>query len=210
VSGLLASAYAQGLGLGAALIIAIGAQNAYVLRQGLKRSHVFVVASVCFVVDVALIALGAGGFASLIAARPGLTNAIAWAGAVFLFAYGLRAFHGALRPGALGPAEASGKGGTARAAAATALALSVLNPHVYLDTVLLIGGLAAQYPPAPRAAFAVGAMSASFVWFYGLGYGAAWLAPVFARPAAWRVLDLAIGAVMWAIAAGLVAERLAA
>jgi L-lysine exporter family protein LysE/ArgO len=205
---MLALAFFEGFGLGAGLIVAIGAQNAYVLRQGLKREHVFAVAGLCFLVDVALIALGAGGFASLIAGHAGATDAIAWAGAAFLFVYGLRAFHGAIKPGRLEADNARATGPSLRAAALTALALSLLNPHVYLDTVVLIGGLAAQYPPSPRAAFALGAMAASLVWFYGLGYGAGKLAPVFARPRAWRLLDIAIGCIMWAIALGLVWERI--
>lgn len=205
---MLASAFAQGLGLGAGLIIAIGAQNAYVLRQGLKHEQVFLVASICFAVDVTLIAVGAGGFASLIATNAGWTDIIAWAGAVFLFGYGLRAFHGALKPGALEARNENGSKKGARAAALTALGLSLLNPHVYLDTVVLIGGLAAQYPPTPRAAFAGGAIVASFIWFYGLAYGAGRLAPLFARPMAWRILDIGIGAVMWAIAVGLVWNRI--
>ncbi len=205
---MLAPAFFEGFGLGAGLIVAIGAQNAYVLRQGLKGEHVFAVASICFLVDVALIALGAGGFASLIAALPGATDIIAWVGAAFLFVYGLRAFHGALKPGRLEARDARATGPSLRAAALTALALSLLNPHVYLDTVVLLGGLAAQYPPGPRVAFAAGAMAASLVWFYGLGYGAGKLAPVFAKPRAWRLLDIAIGCVMWAIAAGLLWERI--
>lgn len=201
-------AFLEGFGLGAGLIIAIGAQNAYVLRQGLKGEHVFAVAGLCFLVDVGLIALGAGGFASLIAAHAGATDFIAWAGAAFLFVYGLRAFHGAIKPGTLDARDARNAGGNLRAAALTALALSLLNPHVYLDTVVLIGGLAAQYPPGPRATFALGAMAASLVWFFGLGYGAGKLAPVFAKPRAWRLLDIAIGCVMWAIAGGLLWERI--
>lgn len=201
-------AFLEGFGLGAGLIIAIGAQNAYVLRQGLKGEHVFAVAGLCFLVDVGLIALGAGGFASLIAAHAGATDFIAWAGAAFLFVYGLRAFHGAIKPGTLDARDARNAGGNLRAAALTALALSLLNPHVYLDTVVLIGGLAAQYPPGPRATFAFGAMAASLVWFFGLGYGAGKLAPVFAKPRAWRLLDIAIGCVMWAIAGGLLWERI--
>lgn len=204
---MLVSAYLEGFGLGASLIIAIGAQNAYVLRQGLRRAHVFAVASICLFWDMVLIALGAGGFASLIAAHAGWTDAIAWAGAVFLLGYGLRAFHAAFRPGTLDARDAREGGASLRAAALTALAISVLNPHVYLDTVVLIGGLAAQHPPAPRTSFAIGAISASFVWFYGLGYGAGRLAPLFARPEAWRVLDIAIGCIMWAIAAGLIWNR---
>jgi len=186
-------AFLEGFGLGAGLIVAIGAQNANVLRQGLKGEHVFAVAGLCFLVDVALIALGAGGFASLIAGHAGATDIIAWAGAAFLFVYGLRAFHGAIKPGTLEARDARNAGGSLRAAALTALALSLLNPHVYLDTVILVGSVAAQFPPGERMAFALGAVGASFVWFYGLGYGAAWLAPLFAKPAAWRILDLAIG-----------------
>jgi L-lysine exporter family protein LysE/ArgO len=207
MTGMLAAAFLEGFGLGAGLIVAIGAQNAYVLRQGLKGEHVFAVAGLCFLVDVALIALGAGGFASLISKFAGATDAIAWISAAFLFLYGLRAFHGALKPGTLDARDARNAGGSLRAAALTALALSLLNPHVYLDTVVLIGGLAAQYPPSPRAAFALGAMAASLVWFYALGYGAGRLAPVFAKPRAWRLLDIAIGCVMWTIAAGLLWER---
>ncbi|MEE8225472.1 MAG: LysE family transporter, partial [Kiloniellales bacterium] len=117
--------------------------------------------------------------------------------------------HAALSPGRLQVAG-NQKRGTLWAVAATTLAVSLLNPHVYLDTVILVGSVAAQFPPGERMAFALGAVGASFVWFYGLGYGAAWLAPLFAKPAAWRILDLAIGIVMWAIAAALIWDRLTA
>jgi L-lysine exporter family protein LysE/ArgO len=200
-------ATAKGFGLGASLIIAIGAQNAFVLRQGLARQRVFLVAGLCSLCDAALIALGAGGFAALITAEPLLVVAAAWGGALFLLAYGGRAFHAALSPGRL-QAAGNQKRGTLWAVAATTLAVSLLNPHVYLDTVILVGSVAAQFPPGERMAFALGAVGASFVWFYGLGYGAAWLAPLFAKPAAWRILDLAIGIVMWAIAAALIWDRL--
>jgi L-lysine exporter family protein LysE/ArgO len=205
----LAIATAKGFGLGASLIIAIGAQNAFVLRQGLAKDRVFLVAGLCFLCDAVLIALGTGGFAGLITARPALVAVAAWGGALFLLAYGGRALHSAVRPGRL---EAAGRTGpaTAWAIAGTTLAVSLLNPHVYLDTVILVGSLAAQYPGDERAAFALGAIGASFVWFYGLGYGAGRLAPLFAKPAAWRVLDLAIALVMWSIAAALIWERLAA
>jgi L-lysine exporter family protein LysE/ArgO len=159
-------AAAQGFALGASLIIAIGAQNAFVLRQGLRRQQVFLVTTICFLCDAVLIAVGAGGFAGLVAAVPGLP-----------------------------------------ALAGATLAVSLLNPHVYLDTVILLGSVAAQYPPPERIAFALGGIGASAVWFYGLGYGAARLAPVFAHPAAWRLLDLAIGTVMWSIAGGLIWGR---
>ncbi len=202
-------ALVQGLGLGGGLIIAIGAQNAYVLRQGLRHEFAFAVATVCFLCDMALIALGAGGFGSLVAAFPALTTVAAWGGAAFLAWYGLRALRSALSPGALeadgGPARVPGRG----RAVLTALALSLLNPHVYLDTVVLIGGIAGQYPAAERPWFAAGAMAASFLWFYGLAIGARWLAPLFRKPAAWRILDLVICAVMWSIALSLVRTALA-
>lgn len=202
-------ALAQGLGLGGGLIVAIGAQNAYVLRQGLRREFALSVATVCFLCDVGLIAAGAGGFGSLVAAFPALTTIAAWGGAAFLAWYGLRALRSALRPGALeadgGPARIGSRG----RAVMTALALSLLNPHVYLDTVVLIGGIAGQYALPERPWFAAGAMSASLLWFYGLVVGARWLAPLFRKPAAWRILDLVIAAVMWSIALSLVRTALA-
>jgi L-lysine exporter family protein LysE/ArgO len=197
----------EGLGLGAGLIIAIGAQNAYVLRQGLRRQHVFAVASLCFIVDCALIALGAGGFASLLRAVPSLPSLAAWGGAVFLAAYSLRAFAAALRPQALKAADGTA-GISRKAALATALALSLLNPHVYLDTVVLLGGVAARYAGEERLAFALGAMLASGLWFYGLGYGARQLAPLFASERAWRLLDAFVGCVMAALAVSLVLGQL--
>jgi len=137
-----AFAAVEGLGLGAGLIIAIGAQNAYVLRQGLRRQHVFAVASLCFLIDCSLIALGAGGFAGLLRSVPSLPSLAAWGGAAFLALYSLRAFTAAWRPQALTASEGA-NGGSLKAALATTLALSLLNPHVYLDTVVLLGGLAA-------------------------------------------------------------------
>jgi L-lysine exporter family protein LysE/ArgO len=198
----------QGFALGASLIIAIGAQNAFVLRQGLRRQGVLLVTTICFLCDAVLIALGAGGFAGLVTAVPGLPALAAWGGAIFLIGYGARAFRAAIKPGGL-LAGRDGSGQGIAALAGATLAVSLLNPHVYLDTVILLGSVAAQYPPSERIAFALGGIGASAVWFYGLGYGAARLAPVFARPAAWRLLDLAIGGIMWAIAGGLIWAQLA-
>lgn len=189
--------FGRGLGLGAGLIIAIGAQNAFVLRQGLKKEGRLLVALLCTCCDAALIALGAAGFGGLIAHLPWLTHAAAWTGAVFLLFYGASAFQRALRPAALPsdalPASRVGLTGTT-------LALSLLNPHVYLDTVVLIGGLSAQYSPSARGGFALGAITASALWFFGLAFGATFLVPLFRKPATWRVLDLMIGCIMWAIA----------
>ncbi len=194
------SAFGRGLGLGAGLIVAIGAQNAFVLRQGLKREGRLTVALVCTTCDAALIALGTGGFGDLIARAPWLTHLAAWTGALFLLFYGLGAFRRALRP--LAPSDDIAP--TSRGSlVATTLALSLLNPHAFLDTVVLIGGLSAQYPPHPRTFFALGSVTASCLWFFSLAYGASALAPVFRRPLAWRVLDTSIGLVMWTIALGL-------
>ena len=191
----------EGFFLGASLIVAIGAQNAFVLRQGLARRHVFPVATFCFLADALLIAAGVGGLGSLVQAMPGVLLVVTLAGAAFLAAYGAmairRAFHAA-GLSATGAAEAR-----LGPALATVAALTFLNPHVYLDTVVLLGSLSARHDGIARLAFGLGAMVASGVWFYSLGYGARLLAPLFARPVAWQALDILIGMVMFAIAASL-------
>lgn len=195
---------ASGFGLGASLIIAIGAQNAFVLRQGVKKQHVFVVALICALVDATLISLGAGGFGAIVSSHPTITSLAAWGGVAFLTVYGGRSFLAALHPGVLDSRSASAEKSTSlKAAILATLAVSLLNPHVYLDTVVLLGSVAAQHPAGERAIFAAGAMTASFVWFFSIAYGARLLAPLFARPAAWRVLDLFVGVVMWWIAGSL-------
>ena len=193
----------KGFGLGTSLIVAIGAQNAFVLRQGLKREHVFVIATICFLCDATLIALGSAGFGSLVAAFPRLTDIAAWCGAAFLVVYGLRSFRAAFRPSVLEAQGEEVKGMSLKQAVLLTLALSLLNPHVYLDTVVLLGSLAGQFVMPSRIFFALGAMAASCVWFYGVGYGAGRLAPLFRRPASWRVLDVIIGVIMWSIASSL-------
>jgi len=207
---------AAGFALGASLIVAIGAQNAVVLRRGLERRHVAAVVTVCVACDWALIALGAVGFGSVVARFPIVTAVAAWAGAAFLALVGALSLRSALAPGALeaedagaleADADASRRGGVWGVVVAT-LAVSLLNPHVYLDTVVLLGSVAAQYPMPARAYFAAGAMGASLVWFAGLGFGARLLAPLFRRPVAWRVLDFVIAGVMWWIAAELVLGQL--
>ncbi len=193
----------KGFGLAAGLIIAIGAQNAYVLAKGLRREHVLLVASIGALSDALLVAIGVSGVGTLVARTPWLTQLAAWGGAAFLFVYGASSFHRALNPGTLEGARGTSNQSW-QAAALTMLAVTFLNPHVYLDTVVLLGSIAGQFQLNERWAFAIGAMSASFVWFYGLGYGAAALAPLFRAPMAWRVLDVLIGIVMWAIALSLV------
>jgi L-lysine exporter family protein LysE/ArgO len=190
-----------GFALGFSLILAIGAQNAFVLRQGLRRAHVFAICLTCAFSDAALIAAGVGGAGFLAGRAPWLPEALRWGGAAFLFAYGARSFLRGWKGGeALIPSEANS--GSLSAALAACLLLTWANPHVYLDTVVLIGSVSTQWP-GREAAFAAGAMVSSFVFFFSLGYGARLFVPLFARPAAWRVLEFAVGAVMWAIAAGL-------
>ncbi len=192
----------QGFGMGAGLIIAIGAQNAFVLKTGLLRRHLLAVVLFCFLSDATLIAAGVGGFGTLVAAFPLLTDAAAIGGAIFLAFYGARAAWSALRPGALQAGDGVGGPGLL-ATLATVAALTWLNPHVYLDTVVLVGGIAGQFPMPQRLWFGAGAVLASAAWFFALGYGARLLAPLFARPAAWQVLDGLIALVMWAIATSL-------
>jgi L-lysine exporter family protein LysE/ArgO len=206
MDGLISPALA-GFGLGLGLIIAIGAQNAFILRQGLMRRHVFVLCLVCALADAALIAVGVAGFGTLVASSPVLIAIATLGGAVFLVVYGIVAFRRALHPAAL--KAAGGEDGSLSAALFTCLAFTFLNPHVYLDTVVLVGSLSAQYAGAARASVGLGAVVASFVWFFALGYGARLLAPVFARPLAWRVLDTMIGLLMLALAASLVMRYLA-
>jgi len=195
-----AAVFLQGLLLGWGLIVAIGAQNAFVLRQGLRREHVGLVVAFCAVADAVLIAAGVLGLAELLGERPALAQALAWAGAAFLAVYGWRAWRRALRPQALHAAPDPPGFGRA-AALAQAAAFTLLNPHVYLDTVMLMGSIGAQQPSALRAAFIAGACAASASWFVALGYGARWLAPWFARPRAWQVLDALIGLTLWVLAA---------
>lgn len=193
------SSAATGLGAGLALIIAIGAQNAFVLRQGLRVEHVGLVVLVCMLSDAVLIAAGIVGIGELIRAAPAVVVVIRLAGAAFLLAYGVFAARRAFRPGTL---TASGRQGALgrKAVLATVLALTWLNPHVYLDTVLLLGTLANQHGEL-RWWFGAGAVLGSVLWFSALGFGARLLRPVFAKPAAWRVLDGAIAVVMAFLAA---------
>ncbi len=191
-----------GLGTGLTLIVAIGAQNAFVLRQGIRREHVAAVVAICAVSDAVLIALGIGGVGAVVRASPGLVKVIGWVGGAFLIAYGVLAARRALRPSGLGPSE--GAGGSLGATVLTCLALTWLNPHVYLDTVLLLGSVANGYG-AGRWPFGIGAAAGSLLWFSALGFGARLLARPFARPSAWRALDGVIAVTMAALGALLIA-----
>jgi L-lysine exporter family protein LysE/ArgO len=190
-----------GFSLGFSLILAIGAQNAYVLRQGIKGERVFLVCMICAFSDALLILIGVSGFHLLVASFPGLVAIARLGGAAFLFVYGLLSFYRAIRvKQGLEPSEV--RSSSAWQAALTCLAFTWLNPHVYLDTVVLLGSVSTQFKQ-DIFWFAVGAMSASFVFFFALGYGARLLRPVFARARTWRILDFLIGCVMWAIASRL-------
>jgi L-lysine exporter family protein LysE/ArgO len=184
------------------LIAAIGAQNAFVLRQGLRREHVLPVVLTCAVSDAILIAAGVAGFGALVALAPWITSAMLYAGAAFLIVYGGLRFKAALRGGeALRPA--SGAEVSLSRTLATVLVLTWVNPHVYLDTVVLLGAISAQYAPQ-HWTFGLGAMTGSFAFFTALGFGARLLAPLFASPRAWVWLEVIVGSTMWIIAAALV------
>jgi L-lysine exporter family protein LysE/ArgO len=192
-----------GLGFGLSLIVAIGAQNAFVLRQGLRREHVGGVVALCIASDAVLIAAGVAGLGTLVGHAPRLLDIVRVGGALFLLAYAVLAARRALRPGVL--VSENGSAPRPRAEVlTTGLALTWLNPHVYLDTVLLLGTVAATHGSG-RWAFGVGAIAGSTLWFTALGHGARLLRPVFARAVAWRVLDVLIATTMTVIAISLVA-----
>ncbi|MFJ6000825.1 LysE/ArgO family amino acid transporter [Arthrobacter sp. NPDC092385] len=195
---------ATGLAAGLTLIVAIGSQNAFVLRQGLLRSHVLLVVVVCAVSDLVLIALGVGGLGVAIEQAPVLLEVVRWAGAAFLGGYAVLAARRALRGEHL--ETAGGRATSWKTALGTCLALTWLNPHVYLDTVLLLGSLASTHGSEGKWWFAAGAGLGSIVWFTALGAGARFLAPLFTRPWAWRVLDALIAVVMLLLAVMLVAR----
>jgi len=189
--------------MGLSLIVAIGAQNAFVLRQGLKGGHVFAVCLTCALSDVALIVLGVTSFSRIAAVLPWLDPAMRFGGAAFLGFYGLKSLMSAVKSRAALDVGAANGAAPLTPTLIACLAITWLNPHVYLDTVVLLGTISTQFP-GREAAFALGAMTSSFGFFFSLGYGAARLRPVFAQPAAWRILEGAIAVVMWAIAGSLV------
>lgn len=197
---LLLPVFVQGFALSLGLIVAIGAQNAFVLRQGLRREHVGSVVLFCALADAILIAAGVMGMAQALGERPTLARALALAGAVFLAVYGWRALGRARQVHRLDAAGGGARLGRG-AAVAQAAAFTLLNPHVYLDTVLLVGSIGAQQPASLRGWFIAGASSASLGWFALLGFGSRWLAPWFARPRAWQALDTMIGVIMFVLSA---------
>ncbi|USG61190.1 LysE family transporter [Sneathiella marina] len=204
------SALINGAILGAALIIAIGAQNLFVLRQGMARDQVFIVCLLSSFIDGFLILVGALGLGSTIAAFPWLVPWAAWGGALFLVGFGLMSAWRAIWPKPL-IAEADQKIVSSRKKAIMlTLAFGLLNPHVYLDTVVLLGSIAAGYEFAARIHFVIGAIAASFVWFFSVGYSARMLTPIMKNPAASRVLDTIVALMMFAVAANLLLGQVAA
>ncbi|MDG1450402.1 MAG: LysE/ArgO family amino acid transporter [Ascidiaceihabitans sp.] len=193
--------FLQGFALSITLIFAIGAQNAFILRQGLRGAHIFWVCLVCGVLDAVLILAGIIGFGALAQSLPWFETAMRYGGAAFLLWYGWRNAVSAWKGGSSLEA-ADGAEQSLKSTLATLVALSLLNPHVYLDTVVLIGSISAQYED--RVSFGFGAVTASITFFFALGYGARLLRPIFANRRAWQILDALIALTMWAIAIKLV------
>jgi L-lysine exporter family protein LysE/ArgO len=190
------SVFTSGVLTGLALIVAIGAQNAFVLRQGVRREHVGLVVAVCMASDAALILGGTAGIGALVAQFPGVLEVLRWCGAAYLIWWAIRSFRSAFKASTLAAVATRSRGSVL----ATTLALTFLNPHVYLDTVVLLGSLANQHGDDARWAFAAGAVVGSVLWFTALGYGASKVSGLLSSPRTWRVLDVVIGFVMLAIA----------
>lgn len=197
-----ATVFVTGLLTGLSLILAIGAQNAFVLRQGLRGEHVFWVCLTCAVSDAILIVLGVSSFGQIARLLPWLAPVMTWAGAAFLIWYGHRSMRAALASSDALVVGAQGQGASLTRTIMACLAITWLNPHVYLDTVVLLGTISTRFP-GQSLAFGAGAVAGSFLFFFSLGYGASWLRPIFARPSAWRVLEAGVAVTMWLIAARL-------
>ncbi|PHQ68596.1 MAG: amino acid transporter [Sneathiella sp.] len=204
------AAFANGTLLGAGLIIAIGAQNLFVLRQGMARDHVFIVCLLSSIIDALLILLGAVGLGTLIASVPWLVPWASWAGALFLIGFGLFAGRRAIWPQPLIITRTDATVSSRKKAILLTLAFGLLNPHVYLDTVILLGGIAAGYEMNLRLYFVVGAMMASFLWFFSIGYAAHLLTPLLRTTRGARFLDTLVATVMFLVAANLIFDQMAA
>ncbi len=190
-------AYAKGIGTGGGLIIAIGAQNAFVLSQGVRKNHYLLIALICAICDAILVAIGVTGVGSLITANPMISRIAGIGGAIFLFVYGARAFQSAVKGNQLDIDQTAAT--SVKAVVLATLAVTLLNPHVYIDTVLLLGSIAGQFQSPDHLAFGAGAVTASFAWFFSLSIGATFLAPLFRQKISWRILDTFVGVVMWTI-----------
>lgn len=200
------TAFISGFGMGGGLIVAIGAQNAFVLTQSVRRNHHLAVAALCTLCDAILVSLGVTGVGAMVASNPTLGAAAAWGGAAFLIWYGFTALKSAVQGGSMDTNEESGKG--LKHTLMLTLAVTLLNPHVYLDTIVLMGSVSGQFPVPDRYAFGAGAVFASMCWFLTLSIGGQMLAPLFKRPITWRILDSVVCLTMWSIAASLIRPML--
>lgn len=194
--------FLQGCGTGAGLIIAIGAQNAFILKQGLLRNYVFTSALTCCLADIFLIGMGVGGFGQILITYDLFLDIARFGGAAFLFWYGFRSFRSVFGESKM-DLSSSPERPDLKTTIITLLAVSLLNPHAYLDAVVLLGSIGAQFPDNERYSFGLGAIFASIVWFFTLAYGSRYLAPLFQSPRAWKILDFIIGCIMWTIAGSL-------
>ncbi|MDJ0780864.1 MAG: LysE/ArgO family amino acid transporter [Desulfosarcinaceae bacterium] len=194
--------FVHGFGTGGGLIVAIGAQNAHVLSQGVRDNHPLTVALICIACDIVFVSAGIAGVGAAVSASPALTLWATWGGAAFLLFYGWGSLRSALRGGTLDVSERSDR--SLKRVVVTTLAVTLLNPHFYLDTVILLGGLSSRFQGESRFSFWAGAITASILWFLTLSLGGRLLAFLFARPIAWRILDTLVCATMWSIAGTLV------
>ncbi len=197
-------AYINGLGIGLGLIVAIGAQNAYLLSQGLKRQHRFTLALTCSLLDCLLIALGVAGLGVFVQLHPTLSIVAKWLGALFLLWYGFKSFRAALQRQTLEADQTHQQPRSIWQEVMFVSALTLLNPHVYVDAVVLLGSISTQFHGMGRFYFGFGAVSASFLWFFSLVYAAGFLSPIFRKTRAWQVLDVMVGCIMWGIAIALI------
>lgn len=203
------TAFIQGMGIGGSLIIAVGAQNAFVLKQGIKRAYPLPIALLCSIIDALMITAGVAGLGHIIEAFPTIKHVASFGGAAFLIWYGANALKASFVTKGMEMDHAQ-NADSLRKAILTTLGISLLNPHLYLDTVVLLGSISTQFEDTHRPWFGAGAVLASFIWFFSLSFGARLLAPIFSRPAAWRYLDRFIWLTMWSIAAAIIWPYLAA
>ncbi len=189
--------FLTGMGTGGGLIIAIGAQNAFVLSQGVRKNHVIMIPLICAVCDAVLVAVGVAGFGTFIASSKVLSQVAGIGGGLFLFCYGIGSFRSAFKGQTL-PSNLKGET-SLKAAVLTTLAVTLLNPHVYIDTILLLGSIAGQFQDPGHLVFGAGAVTASFIWFFCLSLGSRLLSPLFKKQLPWRILDTLVGVIMWAV-----------
>jgi len=200
--------FLQGFGTGGGLIVAIGAQNAFVLSQGVRKNHHLIVALICIICDTIFISAGVAGFGSFVSGHPVFSQWVTWGGAGFLIFYGFGSFRSAMKGGRLQAQDKAVRSlGTAVIAT---LAVTLLNPHFYLDTVILLGGISSQFHGQMRLYFWIGAVCASVIWFISLSLGGQMLAPLFQKQISWRILDSLVCATMWFIAGSLIMHQVSA